>query len=186
MTRHDGDQALPYRALTVMLDKQVGKAQDCRSSFGGRMAQSIQVTVTIGDKQVKLDGPEDFVRSEVQRLTNLLVSTDSRSRSSEDSESVALGNERQFVSLKKPIGHPETVAVLAFYLTESGQREFTSEDIRRAYIRAVVKPPKVIDQALRDAKNVRDFLEPVGRGRYKLSPHGDRYVRFDLPRKDNS
>jgi hypothetical protein len=131
-----------------------------------------------------LDGPEDFVRSEVQRLTNVLVSASSSSSSAESSEPTGLGTERQFVSLKGPVGHPETVAVLAFYLTEGGHPEFTPEDIRRAYIRAAIKPPKVIDQALRDAKNVRDFLEPVGRGRYKLSQHGDRYVRFDLPRKE--
>ena len=147
------------------------------------MERNIQVSVTIGDKQVRLDGPEDFVRSEVQRLTNLLVSA-STSRADEHRETESLASERQLISAKKPLGHSETVAVLAFYLTEAGQGEFTPEDIRRAYIRAAVKPPKVIDQALRDAKNIRDFLEPVGRGRYKLSPHGDRYVRFDLPRKD--
>ena len=151
------------------------------------MGQNIQVTVTIGDKQVKLDGPEDFVRSEVQRLTNLLVSANISSSSPGESveTTTGLGSERQFVSVKKPVGHPETVAVLAFYLNEAGHAEFTPEDIRRAYIRAAVKPPKVIEQALRDAKNVKDFLEPVGRGRYKLSPHGDRYVRFDLPPKEN-
>lgn len=149
------------------------------------MVDRIQVTVTLGDKQVTLDGPEDFVRGEVQRLTNLIVPHGSTAGSASTAESQSPANERQFISIKKPVGHAETVAVLAFYLTEAGQQEFTSEDIRRAYVRAGVRPPKVIDQALRDAKNVRDFLEPVARGRYKLSPHGDRTVRFDLPRKDN-
>lgn len=149
------------------------------------MTDRIQVTVTLGDKEVTLDGPEDFVRAEVQRLTNLIAPLGSAPASAKGAEAETPANERQFVSLKKPVGHAETVAVLAFYLTETGQSEFKPEDIRRAYVRAGVRPPKVIDQALRDAKNVRDFLEPVGRGRYKLSPHGDRTVRFDLPRKDN-
>lgn len=148
------------------------------------MTDKIQVTVTLGDKQVTLEGPADFVRAEVQRLTNLMVSLNSAT-APPAVNGQAPANERQFVLLKKPVGHSETVAVLAFYLMEAGQAEFAPEDIRRAYVRAGVRPPKVIDQALRDAKNVRDFLEPVGRGRYKLSPHGDRTVRFDLPRKDD-
>ena len=87
------------------------------------------------------------------------------------------------ITAKKPKGHHEIVAVLAFCLTEAGQADFGEDEIRRAYIRADVRPPKVISQALRDAKNAHDFLESAGRGRYRLSAHGDRTVRFDLPRR---
>ncbi len=91
--------------------------------------------------------------------------------------------EKELVLAKKPKGHPETVAVLAFALAEAGKAEFTEEDIRRAYIRADVKPPKVVGQAIRDSKNQCDFIEPGSkRGTYKLSNHGDRTVRFDLPK----
>ncbi len=84
---------------------------------------------------------------------------------------------------KRPSGHLETVAVIAFALTQAGIGEFTEEDVRRAYVRADVKPPKVVAQALRDAKNRMDYIEPGRkRGTYRLSPHGDRTVRFDLPR----
>src|SRR5579884_3077031 len=141
--------------------------------------ERIEVTVTLQDKRVTIEGPEDFVRAEVQRLTNLIAAANSNPSPAAATQGAT--SERKFVSLKKPVGHPEMVAVLGFYLTEAGHAEFTPEDVRRAYIRAGVRPPKVIDQALRDAKNVRDFLEPVGRGKYKLSQHGDRYVRFDLP-----
>lgn len=79
----------------------------------------------------------------------------------------------------------ETVAVLAFGLTVNGKEEFTDEDIRKAYIRAGVRPPKVVSQAIRDAKNRGDFIEPGSkRGTFRLSPHGDRTVRFDLPRPE--
>jgi hypothetical protein len=148
------------------------------------MTNKVQVTVTLGDKQVTLEGPEDFVRAEVQRLTNLVVSLNSAPASAGSAEARASG-EREFVSLKKPEGHAETVAVLAYYLTQAGQQEFTPEDIRRAYARAGVRPPKVIAQSLRDAKNVHDYLERgSGRGTFRLSPHGIRKVEFDLPRKD--
>jgi hypothetical protein len=77
----------------------------------------------------------------------------------------------------------ETVAVLGFALTQAGIQEFTAEDIRRAYLRAGIRPPKVVAQALRDAKNRMDYIEFGGRrGLYSLSAHGDRTVRFDLPR----
>jgi hypothetical protein len=87
------------------------------------------------------------------------------------------------VELKKPRGHSELVAVLAFGLAESGIQEFSESEMRRAYIRAEVRPPKVVSQALRDAKNKQDYVESgKKRGTYKLSSHGDRTVRFDLPR----
>ncbi len=74
------------------------------------------------------------------------------------------------------------VAVLAFGLAESGSVEFSESDMRRAYIQAGARPPKVVAQALRDAKNKQDYLESgKKRGTYKLSSHGDRTVRFDLP-----
>lgn len=150
---------------------------------------SIEVTVTIGDRKVTLEGPEDFVRAEVQRLTSLLAgNTTAASRpagahAEDKSETGVPETERDFVGLKKPSGHPETVAVLAYFLSQSGQEEFRPEDIRRAYARAGVRPPKVVGQAVRDAKNVHDYLTAGSeRGTFRLSAHGERTVQFDLPR----
>jgi hypothetical protein len=147
------------------------------------MTGKLQVTVTLGDRQVTLEGPEDFVRAEVQRLTNLVVSLSSAPAPVGGAENKNPTSEREFVSRKKPDGHAETVAVLAYYLREAGQEEFTPEDIRRGYVRAGVRPPKVIAQSVRDAKNVHDYLERgSGRGTFRLSTHGARTVEFDLPR----
>ena len=143
----------------------------------------IQVTVTIGDKRVSIEGPEAFVREEVQRLTNLIVSAQP-GVTRQASATSGGASEREFVAVKKPSGHAETVVVLAYHLAQGGQREFTAEDIRRAYARANVRPPKVVDQSLRDAKNVHDYLERGStRGTFRLSAHGARTVEFDLPRK---
>jgi hypothetical protein len=91
-------------------------------------------------------------------------------------------SERDFIQAKRPRGHSELIAVFAFFLTEGGQREFTDDDIRRAYIRAGIRPPKVVAQAIRDAKNRYEYVEPErGRGKYRLTAHGDRTMRFDLP-----
>jgi hypothetical protein len=77
----------------------------------------------------------------------------------------------------------EIVTVFAFFLTEQGITEFSDDDIKRCYVRAGVRPPKVIAQALRDAKNKYDLIAAGSkRGTYKLSDHGERVVRFDLPR----
>lgn len=149
------------------------------------MTEKIQVSVTLDDKQVTLEGPEDFVRAEVQRLTNLIVSLSAVPGSRNAAETTKPTSEREFVSLKKPVGHAQTVAVLAYILAQGGQEEFTPEDIRRAYARAAIRPPKVIAQSLRDAKNVHDYLEKgSGRGTFRLSAHGARTVEFDLPGKD--
>lgn len=159
------------------------------------MSEKIEVTLSIGDKQITLAGPEAFVREEVQRLTNI-VAKGAQSAGPESIQTTAThravpeglpASEREFVAEKRPSGHAETVAVLAYFLTRDGKTEFTPEDMRRAYARAGVRPPKVIAQALRDAKNLNDYLEPGNeRGTFKLSPHGERTVGFDLPRKNPS
>jgi hypothetical protein len=147
----------------------------------------IVLTVEFADRKVTLEGPEDFVRNQMARL---------QSRSADDVAANALHGqpandvrrqhtERDLVAEKKPKGHPEIAAVLAFYMTEAGTRQFSDEEMKRAYIRAGVRPPKVIAQALRDAKNKYDYLESGDkRGLYQLSDHGERLVRFDLPRPE--
>ena len=145
-----------------------------------------KATVEVGDKKVTIEGPRDFVEEQLSRLTG--------APSKRSSESIALGSaethdagkmsEHDLIEAKRPKGHPETIAVLAFALAEAGVTDFDEADMRRAYLRAGVRPPKVMGQAIRDAKNRFDYIE-VGpeRGRYCLSPHGDRTVRFDVPRQ---
>jgi hypothetical protein len=149
------------------------------------MQDKIEVAVTLGEKKLTIEGPESFVRAEVQRITNLIVARDSGATAVAGNAGTVGSSEREFVGEKKPAGHAETVAVLAYHLSQGGQKEFTPEDIRRAYARAHIRPPKVIDQSLRDAKNLHDYLEKgSARGTFRLSAHGARTVEFDLPRKD--
>jgi len=151
------------------------------------MTKRVEVTISIGDKRITLEGPEDFVRGEVERFANLTSIGASRAEPANHTHEEALGpthTERDLVAQKQPDGHLEIVAVLAYFLSKAGQQEFNPEDMRRAYIRAGVRPPKVVAQALRDAKNVKDFIETGSKsGTFRLSPHGERTVLFDLPRK---
>jgi hypothetical protein len=136
--------------------------------------------------KVTFEGPREFVEEQVARWVKPISS-----KQSELSQS-ALGqhpvdapafSERDLIMAKHPSGHLETVAVIAFALTQAGRDEFSEDDVRKGYLRAGVRPPKVVAQALRDAKNRMDFIEAGSkRGMYRLSPHGDRTVRFDLPR----
>jgi hypothetical protein len=154
------------------------------------MADTITVSVTIGDRKVTLEGPREFVQTEVRRLTDLLGSGSPHAKAPGSASSVSekRASEREFVAEKSPKGHSEHLAVLAFHMTfiaDAGKSEFTEDEMRRAYIRAGVKPPKVVGQAIRDAKKHFDFFEPSGkRGNYKISQHGESFVRFDLPRKE--
>jgi hypothetical protein len=154
------------------------------------MNDRLSVALTIDDRNVTLEGPRDFVEQEVRRLTDMLTPKAagiSLPQPNANGEMAVSGStEREFVDRKAPNGHMETVAVLAFYLTEQGHQEFSEEDIRRAYIRAGVRPPKVVAQALRDAKNKKDFIQQGStRGTYRLTHHGDRFVRFDLGENQN-
>jgi hypothetical protein len=144
------------------------------------MEKTITVTVTVDDRRITLEGPEDFVRSEVRRFTS--SNGDGAKEKSADSPSHTALTERDLVMQKRPRNQTETVAVLGFCLSENGHTEFTEAEIKRAYVRAGVRPPKVISQALRDAKNKFDLIEAgKKKGTYRLSAHGDRTVRFDLP-----
>jgi hypothetical protein len=145
-----------------------------------------KATVEIGDKKVTFEGPREFVEAQVYKIAGGAPSkhiagvlTDGGATPIKSEQF----SERELILSKQPKGHLETVAVLAFALTQSGTEEFTEGEMRRAYLRAGVRPPKVVAQALRDAKNRLDYLESGKRkGTYRLSPHGDRTVRFDLPR----
>jgi hypothetical protein len=141
--------------------------------------ERVTVTIAFDDKKITMEGPEDFVRGELDRLTGATAKTKGFS----DGESIE--TEKALIQAKQPKRHHDIIAVLAFHFLQQGKVEFTSEEIRKAYIRAGVKPPKVIDQALRDANRHHDLVEPgTTRGTFKLSHHGERVVRFELPRRD--
>jgi hypothetical protein len=150
-------------------------------------AKSFKGHIQFDDRKITFEGPRKFVEEMVakySRSSNPQAKPENQEYLLERSIVPAGGSERNLIAAKRPRGHHEIVAVLAFALTESGTRDFTEDDIRRAYIRAGVRPPKVVAQALRDAKNKYEFLEVSGeRGRYRLTNHGDRVVRFDLPRQ---
>jgi hypothetical protein len=142
----------------------------------------VKATIEVADTKVTFEGPPEFVDAQVAKYAAQRVSNTQEKLGTGTQDAPV--SEQQLVDRKQPSGHIETVAVLAFALTQAGTDEFTEDDIRRAYIRAGVRPPKVVAQALRDAKNRADFIELGStKGTYRLSPHGDRTVRFDLPRK---
>lgn len=143
----------------------------------------ITVTVTINDAQVTIKGPEEFVREEVRHLTARLAAAPPTAQPASASPGNQGITEALLIEQKKPANHFETVAVLAFCLKEAGFEEFSETDMRKAYLRAKVRPPKVVSQAIRDAKNKFDYIEEGStRGLYRLSHHGERTVVFDLPR----
>ena len=148
--------------------------------------EHVKATVQVGDKTITFEGPRDFVEAQIAKYVGDVTSkheADTGSINSKMSDDIPR-SERELVQEKRPANHIETVAVLAFALTLNGREEFTDEDIRKAYIRAGVRPPKVVAQALRDAKNRADFIDPGSKkGTFKLLPHGDRTVRFDLPKQ---
>lgn len=148
----------------------------------------VKVTVQIDDKTITFEGPRDFVEAQLAKFMPTSASKHDESstgNSDKERQQSIPQSERRLVQEKRPANHNETVAVLAFGLALDGKEEFTDEDIRKAYIRAGIRPPKVVAQAIRDAKNRADFIELGSKkGTFRLSPHGDRTVRFDLPRPE--
>jgi hypothetical protein len=131
-------------------------------------------------KSIIIEGPVDFVAEQTdlfRRANSKMLDLGDERVAKHTSTAAAL------IAEKKPRGHGETIAVLAAFLAIQGVEVFTEEEIKRTYIQARIRPPKVMAQALRDAKNKYDFVESAKkRGSYCLSVHGRRTVEFDLPR----
>ena len=148
------------------------------------MEEVCKATIVLGDAKITVEGSAGFVQAQIERFVGArrdtgIIPDDSASAGG----SSQLSTEKKLVAEKRPRGHHEIAAVLAFALTEAGVEEFTEDDVRRAYIRASVRPPKYVSQALRDAKSKFDYIASGSkRGTYRLSNYGDSFVRFDLPR----
>jgi hypothetical protein len=145
-----------------------------------------RATITRGDAKIVFEGTAAFVEEQVGKFASAQQIEAQPSDCGTVSERPAQGSaEKRLVVEKRPRGHHEIATVLAFVLSESGAKEFSEQDIRSAYLRADVRPPKYVSQALRDAKNKFDYITTGSkRGTYRLTNHGDRTVRFDLPRSD--
>ncbi len=148
------------------------------------MAETCKATVTLGNSTVTFEGPSEFVQAQVERFANVRsIGSDAGGLPAEAGRPCQGPEEKQLIAEKRPRGHHEIATVLAFVLRGQGIEEFSEEDIRRAYLRANVRPPKYVSQALRDAKSKFDYIATGSkRGTYKLTNHGDSTVRFDLPR----
>jgi hypothetical protein len=143
-------------------------------------------TVEWDGKKVSLEGPEEFVSAELERFRNAVVEAKVPGSQTQAADSNGEGRpttDAAFVQLKQPADHFERIAVLAVRLAEAGSTEFTADDMRRAYLRAGIKPPKVMPQALIDTKRKKDYIEPTQtRGAYRLTTFGSDFVQFELPR----
>jgi hypothetical protein len=148
------------------------------------MEEVCKATITLGDSKITFEGPAGFVQAQIEKFAGTQQSIATLGDTGAgNGRSAQASTEKQLVAEKRPRGHHEIATVLAFALTESGMEEFTEEDVRRAYIRAGVRPPKYVSQALRDAKNKFEYIRTGSkRGTYRLSDHGDSLIRFDLPR----
>jgi hypothetical protein len=145
--------------------------------------ETCKATIVVGDSTMTFEGSAGFVEAQVEKFSNNRPAGASVGGGQSLAEGAQGLTEKQLILEKRPRGHCEIVTVLAFCLAESGVKEFSEEDVRRAYLRAEIRPPKYVSQALRDAKSKLDYIEAgTKRGLYRLSSHGDRTVRFDLPR----
>src|SRR6516164_2221073 len=130
------------------------------------MRGTAKLSVTMANTVATFEGPPGFVEAQISKYIAGISSSDSHAHSDgqvSSSESGMHSREKELLLAKRPAGHSETVAVLAFALMQAGVSEFTEKDMREAYIRAGVRPPKVVGQAIRDAKNVFDYLDRAGK-----------------------
>jgi len=128
-----------------------------------------------------------FIRKEgIQEVLDNKTFNDIKPSSTKKSESVP--SLRDFFMEKQPSNAMEAVAVFGFYFEHFEKKvEFGEKDISNAYFEARERKPKVIGQAIRDAKNVKGYLvEGSKKGQFRLSNEGENLVLHDLPRKSKN
>jgi hypothetical protein len=145
---------------------------------------STKGTIEWEGRRITVEGPADFVSAELDRFRSATATPTKTSHSSPNPARPT--TEADFVALKKPKDHYERIAVLAAKLKESGKPEFNDDEMRKAYLRAGIKPPKVMSQALIDTKRFKDYIESTTtRGMYKITDFGSDFVQFDLPKHED-
>jgi len=90
-----------------------------------------KATVSIGDKVITFEGPRDFVENQVARYLGLSSNQQGTSEMVLAREAPQALPLNKLVEAKKPRGHAEMVAVLAFGLAESGLVEFTESEMQK-------------------------------------------------------
>ncbi len=95
---------------------------------------------------------------------------------------------REFVKSKAPVGHMENFLVIAYWLRENMQvKEVNIDHMYTGYKLLNLKPPKAINQVLRDAKSRKSFFNKGSdKGFYSVSYAGESFVEHDLPHKEDS
>ena len=80
--------------------------------------------IVFDDRKIKVEGPKEFVEEMIAKYSHtskLQGKNDMTTYSSETVIAPTVDNERELVAKKRPHGHHEIVAVLAFAITKLGQ-----------------------------------------------------------------
>lgn len=99
------------------------------------MRKTLKATVTVDNRRITLEGPEDFVRAEVRRFITPDGDGD-KDTSTSKSDRIAF-TERDLIAQKRPKNQTDTVAVLGFCLARTASessprpilRELTSAQV---------------------------------------------------------
>ena len=164
-----------------------------------------RVRIKIGKNELEIEGNEDFVKEEIEKLFEKIewrreekqIEEDSRqvenkkveenqfNESDKDEVNYEKPYIKDFANDKNPSSNQEKALVLAYYLKKyEGKEKFGVEDIKELWIVSEFKPPKYIKQTLRDVKNKKRWFERVDSGIYELTMHGEHFVKRELPKSE--
>ncbi|MBL8159477.1 hypothetical protein JNJ66_03395 [Candidatus Saccharibacteria bacterium] len=91
---------------------------------------------------------------------------------------------REFYASKSPDSHPETFAVLSYWLKDIlSVAEVSIDEMWTLYKVLQIRAPKVMIQVFRDAKSKKAYFDiSKSGGKYYLTSFGETFVEYDLPR----
>lgn len=147
------------------------------------MENLTRVAISLEDVDVEIEGSEDFVKAEWEKLRDQLFIY-LQNKIGKPLPTIQPSKLLEFYQQKHPRGHLKTVTVFAYYLKHfEGKEEFSQADLHRCYERLGLTPPKALAQSIRDVRSRYKFFDKGSkRGYYKISPLGEKFVETELPK----
>jgi hypothetical protein len=149
----------------------------------------VRMRVKRGTWEFEVEGPRNYVEEQIARAKAEMEATPEVAALGEPSSSAAVDRGRSirlkdFVASKAPRSHIESAATIAVWAKDNaGVPAVGGTELDRLYKEAELKRPADALHILQRAASERSWFELAGEGKYRLTPAGEDFVEYDLPKK---
>ena len=148
----------------------------------------VRMRVKRGTWEFEVEGPRSYVEEQIARAKAEMDATpDVGAQTAPPEGESGRGRAirlKDFVAKKAPTSHLESAATIAVWAKDNaGVPAVGGPELDRLYKEAELKRPADALHILQRAASERSWFELAGEGKYRLTPAGEDFVEYDLPKK---